>query len=962
MDTDRLRRSQSGVTLLEILVGLVISVLVSTALISGFLGMIKGGDVASERLTRSAQTQRIGAAFTKDVQNVAADGVNAGTRCPDPSGTPVADEVDLIHFTRSASSTLSGQSVTASWVAVGKGDDLKLVRRECGDGATVEKVMAEHIATGTEVGTDVVHGPDVSNPTEFCPARPVGSVSVRDTCTIIVAGTLDYSLTVTRRVPDRDVTSLNALPPAAPQNVTVSPRNGYLAIAWEVVVPPVGQPPITAYEVFYYSDPSAAALGVESTDGQSTATDVAGLTNYTNYWVRVRAVNSAGLGEFSELIGPVQPAPTPPEAPQLVAANPTGADGEVDVTWDVPLNDGGSDLTGWTVIAEDMSTSDRVTVGLGATPPTALGAAARQVTVTGLTNGRSYRIIVRAHNGVTSSTNPTGIGDESEPVEGVIPFGLPPAGTGVESQGADAKALVRWTPVADGNGRPVVGYRVLTYRGVGASSPVDATGVVATVAEANCAATCKVDVPLSNDGEYYRFGVVTRTEASPGDIVEGAVSDLSTGTQIDGSARTAPKNPPYVRPSTAPGVPSIPTLVGNTAGTSSGTRKLTLQSTMSSNGGEPLEKARLQYRSRPTSGSTWTAWSTATVTGTDMAGSTMSFELDDLARGRVYEFTAAAANRADWASADDRWSAWSAVFSTTVVGSPSQATSVQLVRPSGSFGKQLVLSWAAPTDSGGASPTYSYQCTATGETSRSGSNATSPVSFSDLRDGKAWTCSVTAANSEGSSPPASSPAAIPFGECNVFATDSLDIRQSDSGNRYRKDVVATRVSGSSNEIWGFLRFNLIAGCPQSGTNSRIPVGAYIYDSQLNLYRTNGGGSDHVVATKTAYLSVFPETFGGKTMTASNISWDNTPSHGTVKGAQIATFNLFPTKEAWFQIGAATKTRELFTDSGQSSYWWALLPERDGVQNNKAADFCGIRGACTNRVPYLHVTFYSQGAP
>lgn len=170
------------------------------------------------------------------------------------------------------------------------------------------------------------------------------------------------------------------------------------------------------------------------------------------------------------------------------------------------------------------------------------------------------------------------------------------------------------------------------------------------------------------------------------------------------------------------------------------------------------------------------------------------------------------------------------------------------------------------------------------------------------------------------------------------------------------------MSGSSNEIWGFLRFNLIAGCPQSGTNSRIPVGAYIYDSQLNLYRTNGGGSDHVVATKTAYLSVFPETFGGKTMTASNISWDNTPSHGTVKGAQIATFNLFPTKEAWFQIGAATKARELFTDSGQSSYWWALLPERDGVQNNKAADFCGIRGACTNRVPYLHVTFYSQGAP
>lgn len=954
--------NETGATLLEVLVALGISALVLTALGSGFFGMLRGNEVATDRLSRSAQTQRIGAAFTRDVQNVAPNGINAGTRCPDPSGVPSADEVDLVHFTRSASATPSGASITASWVAVGRGADLKLVRRECGAGATTEQVMARRIASGSQTGTDVVHGPDTANPTEFCPARAVGSTSVWDSCTIIVAGTLDYSLTVTRRVPDRDSSTINALPPQAPQNVTVSPRNGYLAVAWQVVVPPSGQPPVTSYEVFVYGAPAGAPIAVVTTDGQSTAADAVGLTNFTDYWVRVRAVNSAGLGEFSATIGPVQPKPTPPEAPLGVTAVPTGSDGTVNVHWELPANDGGSAVTGWTVIAEDTSTFQRTTFGVGASPSSPIAASVRDFVMSGLVNGRNYRIIVRAHNAVISADNPTGIGDESEPVDGIVPFGLPPAGTGVESQGAVAKAFVRWTPAPDGNGRPVVGYRVLTYRGSGATAPVDLVGLVKTTAQANCAATCLVEVPTSNDGQYYRYGVVTRTEAGPGDIREGAVSDLSTGTQINGDAQTAPKNPPYVRPSSAPAAPGTPTVTSNVTGTNAGTRKLTVQSVFGANGGEPIERARVQVRSRPTSGSTWTGWTSVDNTGADLASSTQTFVLDNLDRGRVFELRAVAANRADWSKSIDRWSDYSGVASLTLIGAPSQATSVNLVRPSGSFGKSLTLSWSAPADTGGESVSYSYSCSASGESTVSGSNATSPVALTNLRDGKTWTCAVTVANSAGGATPASSPAAIPFGECTVAATESLFVRQSDKEKNFKTEVVATRVEGSSNEIWGFLRFNLVAGCPQSGTNSRIPVGAYINDSQLNLYRKGSTDSDHVVATKTAYLSVFPETFDGKTMTASSITWSNTPSHGTVKGAQIATFNLFPPKDQWFQVGAATKTRELFINSNQSTYWWALLPERDGAQNNKAADFCATRGgSCAGKAPYLSVTFFSQGA-
>jgi len=969
-------RGQSGVTLVEILVALVVSGLVGTALVAAFATALRGTDTTQLRLERSNQTQRIGAAWTKDVKDVAPDGVNAGTRCPDPNADPSAttpvDEVDLIHFTRYTSPSATGQQVTASWVVVGRGDDMRLVRRECGAGALTEKVMATRLGTGSQVGTDVVHGPDSSNPKEFCPSSTVNGASVWESCTIIVDGWLDYSLTIRRRVPDLDGVTLNALPPDRPLNVTVSPRNGYLAVSWQVVTTSPGQPPITAYEIFVYGAPAGAPVKTLSVDGQSTAGDVDGLSNFVDYWVRVRAVNSVGFGEFSDTIGPVQPVPTPPESPLNVVAIPTGVDGQIHVTWDEPSNNGGSTITDWTVIAEDTSTLERVTYGFGATPSVSLGAGARSADVSGLTNGRTYRVIVRAHNGVTSTDNPTGMGDESAPSADVIPFGLPPAGTGVESQGGDAKAFVRWTPVADGNGRPVVGYRVLTYRGTGATAPVDTTGQTTTVAGAGCATTCQIEVPVANDSEYYRFAVLTQTEAAPGDIRESVPSDLSTGGQLNAAGQTAPKNPPYVRPSTAPATPTAPSVVSVGAGSTSGTKKITVNVTVgasSTNGGEPVEIAQLQYRSRPTSASSWSGYPFQNVnpdqSGADLAGQTLTYVLDNMPTGRIMEFKARVANKADWANTVARWSADSALTPLTVLGTPGAPTSVSLVRPDGSFGKTLTLSWLPPSDLGGESVTYGYSCTATGETARTSTNATSPVTFSDLRDGKMWTCAVTATNSVGTSSSQSSPAAMPYGECTVTASEALDIRQKKKDERIRGDIVATRVEGSSNEIWGFLRFDLTTNCPQSpGGSSRMPTTAYVHDSVLNLYRWDAGGS-HPVSNKTAYLTVFPEVFGGKTMTASNISWNNTPSHATVISAQIATFNMLPPKSAWTQIGAASKTRELYNNgagSGSGSYWWGLIPARDGVQNNAPADWCSQRGGnCAGKAPNLLVTFFSQGS-
>jgi len=969
------QRPQGGFSLVEILVTISIVALLGGTLLAAFVVILRGSAGVEDRLGRANAAQRVGAAWTKDAQSVDVDGVNSGRRCDDPSGTPDPDEVDLVHFTFNSSDSAPGSERTASWVVVGRGEAMDLVRRECGAGTTVEVVLAKNIGDGDQLATEVVHGPDASSPSDFCPTSNVGTaaapVLVSDSCTIVVEGSLNYSLTVTRRVSDISGLHSAMLVPAPPEQVTVASRNGYLSVAWYPVVLLPGQPAVSSYQVFVYDSVSGEAIQTVTVDGYSTTAVIPNLTNYTDYWVRVRAANSVGYGEFSSTVGPTEPRPTPPEAPTIVNAYPTSNDGEVFVSWTPPGNDGGEPITGWTVIAEDPALQ-RTTFGVDAQPSSPIPAGVNSFTLTGLTNGTTYRILVRAHNTVTSAVNPTGAGDESQPSEPVVPFGLPPAGTGVESQGSDAAALVRWTPAPDGNGREIVGYRILTYRSVDATEEttnlVDPNGQEFSLASLGCTTTCMTQVPLSNDGAYYRFAVITQTEVAPGELAESEPSALSTGSQLDSSGLTMPKQPPFVRPSTSPQTPGAPSVVDIGAGSSSG-RRVRVTATLGAGGGEPVERVQIISRSRSSaSGSSFGSWSVvATANGTYANGQVVPLDVDNLASGRVHEFAVRVANRADWASGTYRNSPDSAAASLTLIGSPGAPTAVSLVRPTNSFGRILQLSWGAPTDSGGGTVSYSYSCTATGETAVTGtSSVAGTVTMSALRDGKTWSCTVTATNSAGSAT-SSSGTALPYGECTLTPTENLHIRQSDSGTQFRNEELAIRSrnnNSNGNEIWVMMQFNLTATTCAQAAGQRIPVGAYIQDAQLNLYRMSKSG--HPTGNKTGYLSAFPRVFDSHTMdpTGSNaITWSNSPGHGAATGSSVlvSTFNIIPAQGQWFQIGAGAKVRELFTVSGQHQYWWSLIPERNG-NSSQYADYCSTRSTCaTNgRQPNMRITFYTQG--
>jgi hypothetical protein len=160
-----------------------------------------------------------------------------------------------------------------------------------------------------------------------------------------------------------------------------------------------------------------------------------------------------GSGNPACLVGGVAPpAATAPTAPTVGTA--TAGNGTATVTWTPPADDGGAAISGYSIAAVD---------GAGATVGTATAAGtATSGTVTGLTNGTSYRLKVTA-------TNSVGTGPDSalsNPVTPATVSGAPTIGTAASGVTSDTvvSATAAWTAPTSNGGSPVTGYRVTADR------------------------------------------------------------------------------------------------------------------------------------------------------------------------------------------------------------------------------------------------------------------------------------------------------------------------------------------------------------------------------------------------------------------------------------------------------------------------------------------------------------------
>lgn len=414
--SQRRARGQAGITLTEILITIALLGIVIAPFTTALVVVIRGNAESTNSLKRSSEAQRIGEAWTHDVQSVAADGVNepAGETC----GASTPGEVVLVtfHWDRSADAASSEKSAT--WVARGSGRNVELLRRVCDGSDLKELTLAKGFGVAGRPISSLINGTG-GVPGGFCPADSDG---IKRSCTIQVHGTLNYEVTVKRRVPDVRSSTFIQTAPAPVNQIMAFSRYQQVIVDWSP--PPVagGQSlPVTGYTVFLYSD-QAGTVQVSSpvsVDGSARRrVSFEGLENGASYFVRVQARNEVGWGDYSDVYGPVVPAFETPDPATSVVAVATPNTGQVEVTWTRPsIPDGNPPFTGFAIWAFAELTPDTpndlpLAQALGpvenvpcSTPPADPGRICGVYNLP-LTSFAQYRFVVADRNGLGLSWDP----------------------------------------------------------------------------------------------------------------------------------------------------------------------------------------------------------------------------------------------------------------------------------------------------------------------------------------------------------------------------------------------------------------------------------------------------------------------------------------------------------------------------------------------------------------------------
>ena len=186
--------------------------------------------------------------------------------------------------------------------------------------------------------------------------------------------------------------ALAADPPAAPSVHTINRLHQGLTVYW---YPPAanGGATITDYDV-QYKLPAATEWTDVAHNGTALRATISGLSLGTSYAVRVRASNSAGAGEWSEVEREStrrdDGRPDPPELPTV-----TAADTQLTVSWTAPSYAGGPGRTikGYEVLYRGPDGIARHWTPVGRRLITATS-----TTITGLDNGQTYEVWVGAVN------------------------------------------------------------------------------------------------------------------------------------------------------------------------------------------------------------------------------------------------------------------------------------------------------------------------------------------------------------------------------------------------------------------------------------------------------------------------------------------------------------------------------------------------------------------------------------
>ena len=294
--------------------------------------------------------------------------------------------------------------------------------------------------------------------------------------------------------------------PDAPQNLTAAPGDGRATLTWQAPANDGGSA-VTGYDYRHAEGPSVPTETAWASAGTSLTATIGSLTNGTGYAFEVRTVNRVGV---SDAVGttatPTAPV-TVPDAPQNLTAAP--GDGEVTLTWQAPMSDGGSAVTGY-----DYRHAE------GASVPTETdwqsAGASLTATIAGLTNGTGHAFEVRAVNDAGEGEPSTAAATPAAPAT------VPGQPQNLTAAPGDGEVTLTWQAPASDGGSAVTGY---DYRHAeGASVPTETdwqsagASLTATIAGLTNGTGHAFEVRAVNDAGEGEPSTAAATPAAPATV------------------------------------------------------------------------------------------------------------------------------------------------------------------------------------------------------------------------------------------------------------------------------------------------------------------------------------------------------------------------------------------------------------------------------------------------------------
>ncbi len=585
-------------------------------------------------------------------------------------------------------------------------------------------------------------------------------------------------------------------PLPAPTGLTAAPGNQEVELSWSM---PSGawDSSVTAYQ--YQKKEGSGDWGAWTQGSSSRSTTkhtVTGLTNGTTYSFQVRAMSLSLPGLASGEASATLPAlaPSKPETPTLEVAN-----NKLLVSWTAPADNG------FSIIDYDVQYKRS-----SANPWTEWESSATSTTpstiISGLTNGRSYDVQVRAANSVgngawsdTASATPA-----RAPSRPKVPKLAP----------GDQKIKVSWVAPANNGGAPITDYDVQYRAGTSGNfrlwQPlVTSTTLSATLTGLTNGTSYDVQVAAQNSGGISNWSRIAsaaptaRLPAAPNylspDSGDGyvtmswpkpSVANMAgyqyqikrstegwgvSWTDMPGSGATTTsykfaeltnfvlysvriravnlngESPASPQTSAAPSTP-LPAPTGLTA--TAGDTEVELSWSMPSGAWDSYVTA-YEYRKKETSVTAWGAWTLSSGAGTVSSLST-THTVTGLANGTTYDFQVRAMNISEAGQASVEASA------TLPARAPSKPDIPTLTVGNG----QLTVAWTAPVDNGEAITDYDvqYRAGSSGDFTQwnaSADSTTLSATITGLFSGTSYQVQVRATNSVGNSPWSDAASAAP---------------------------------------------------------------------------------------------------------------------------------------------------------------------------------------------------------